>query len=94
MSPREKHIPDDALRTTVALTAEDRAAARWITESRRGAGGRRTTINDVLVDALWFYLEKTEGKTREQIRAMIPPPRLQEAPPDNVTQMPTRKGKP
>ena len=72
MSPREKHIPDDAQRTSVSLTAEDKFAIRWISEARRLKKNRRTTLNDVLVDALWYFLEKTEGKTREQIRTMIP----------------------
>jgi hypothetical protein len=91
MSPREKHIPDDAARTTVSLTPEDRAAINWIITSRRIAKNKRTTINDVLVDALWQFLEKSHGKTREQIQAMIPV-----APPDErskpkITQMPKPK---
>lgn len=72
MSPREKHVPDDAHRTSVCLTAEDRAAIRWISEVRRTRKNRRITINDILVDALWYFLEKAEGKTKDQIRAMIP----------------------
>jgi len=72
MSPREKHIPDDAQRTSVCLTAEDRAAIRWISEVRRAKKNKRTTSNDILVDALWYFLEKTEGKTKHQIQAMVP----------------------
>ena len=72
MSPREKHILDDALRTTVCLTAEDRAAIRWINEVRRAKNDKRTTTNDILVDALWYFLERTECRTKEEIRAMIP----------------------
>lgn len=72
MSPREKHVPDDAQRTSVCLSAEDRAAIRWIGEARRIRKNRRTTINDILVDALWYFLEKVEGKTKDQIRATIP----------------------
>jgi hypothetical protein len=91
MSPREKHIPDDAKKTTVALTAEDSAAIHWIAQSRRIKKNKRTTTNDILVDALWLFLEKTEGKTRDQIRAMTPT-----APPDErlqgkVTEMPKPK---
>jgi len=91
MSPREKHIPDNAKKTTVGLTAEDSAAIHWIGQSRRIKKDRRTTTNDILIDALWYFLEKTEGKTRDQIRAMIPvsPPdeRLQ----GKVTEMPKPK---
>jgi hypothetical protein len=87
MSPREKHIPSDAQRTSVCLTAEDRAAVNWIGTARRLAKSKRTTINDILVDALWYFLEKTEGKTKEQISVMVPV-----IPPDepiqrNVTEM-------
>ncbi len=72
MSPREKHIPEDAHRTSICLTPEDRAAIRWISEVRRAKKNKRTTTNDILVDALWHFLEKTEGKTKDQIRATIP----------------------
>ena len=93
MSPREKHIPDDAQRTSICLTAEDRSAIRWISEVRRAKNDRRTTSNDVLVDALWYFLEKTEGKTKDQIRATMPPrpanPHLQ----SKVTQMPKPRNK-
>ena len=88
MSPREKHIPDDAKRTTVGLTPEDSAAIHWIGQSRRNKKDKRTTTNDILVDALWYFLEKTEGKTRDQIRAMIPVSLPDEHPQSKVTQMP------
>ncbi len=91
MSPREKHIPDDALRTTVSLTAEDRAAIRWISEARRGKRDKRTTTNDILVDALWYFLEKTAGKTKDQIRAMLPVVAVEERPQNRVTEMPKPK---
>jgi uncharacterized protein (DUF2252 family) len=87
MSPREKHIPDDAHRTSVCLTAEDRAAIRWISEVRRAKGDKRTTCNDILVDALWYFLEKTEGKTRDQIRATVPAVSVDERAQNKVTEM-------
>jgi hypothetical protein len=93
MSPREKHIPDDAHRTSVCLTAEDRAAIRWISEIRRAKKDKRTTSNDILVDALWFFLEKTEGKTKDQIRAMVPIVSMSERPQNKVTEMPRPKNK-
>jgi hypothetical protein len=88
MSPREKHIPDDAQRTSVCLTAEDRAAIRWIDEVRRRERNKRTTTNDILVDALWYFLEKTAGKTKDQIRAMIPDFPAEERPQNKITEMP------
>ena len=90
MSPKEKHVPDDAQRTSVCFTAEERAAIRWISEVRKGIKSKRTTINDIVVDALWNFLSKEYGKTPEQIQATIPP-----APPKQsqgkVTQMPKKK---
>jgi hypothetical protein len=93
MSPRERHIPDEAVRTTVSLTAEDRAAINWISTVRSLAKSKRTTINDILVDSLWHFLEKTEKKTRDQMREMVPTI-LPEARPENkVTEMPKPKSK-
>lgn len=88
MSPREKHVPDNAHRTSVCLTAEDRAAIRWIGEVRRARKNRRTTLNDILVDALWYFLEKAEGKTRDQIRATIPIIPADKQPANKVREMP------
>ena len=95
MSPKEKHVPDDAQRTSVCLTAEERGAIHWISEARRNKksnDNKRTTINDILVDALWYFLEKSEGRTREQIRASLPPKPSNEIQ-NNVTQMPKPKKK-
>jgi len=92
MSPREKHIPDDAQRTSVCLTAEERGAIRWISEIRRAKKDKRTTTNDILVDALWYFLENTEGKTKDQIRATLPVT-LHERPQSKVTEMPKPKKK-
>jgi len=91
MSPREKHIPDDAQRTSVSLTTEEREAIHWIKQVRRRKKDRRTTTNDILVDALWYFLEKTEGKTKEQIQAMVPAASVDDRPKNKVTQMPKPK---
>jgi hypothetical protein len=93
MSPREKHIPDDAHRTSVCLTAEDRAAIHWVSEVRRAKKDKRTTTNDILVDALWYFLKKTEGKTIDQIRAMVPAVSIDERSQNKVTEMPKPKNK-
>jgi hypothetical protein len=88
VSPREKHIPDDAYRTSVCLTAEERAAIRWISEVRRAKKDKRTTTNDILVDALWYFLKDTEGRTKDQIRATVPALPADVRPQSKVTQMP------
>ena len=73
MSPKEKHIPDDAGRTSVCFTAAQRQAIRWISEVRRGEKSKRRTINDIVVDALSYYLEHKHGKTIAEMEAMVPP---------------------
>lgn len=93
MSPRAKHIPEDAHRTSVCLTAEDRAAIRWISEVRRAKKNNRTTSNDILVDALWHFLEQTEGKTKDQIRTTIPAIPTEERPQNKITAMPKPKNR-
>jgi hypothetical protein len=72
MSPRHRHVPEDATLTSIKLTDEDRTAIHWIKMARRGRGEDRDRLNDILVDGLWHLLEKVEGKTRREIRAMIP----------------------
>lgn len=91
MSPRPKHIPDDAHKTTVALTDLDLAAINWIKASRRARKEDRKTINDIVVDALWYFLEKVEGKTKQEMEKTVPPVEANKLEPGNVTQMPKPK---
>jgi len=72
MTPREKHVPDDAQRTSVCLTAEDKMAILLIGQSRRAQGSKMTTMNDIVADALWELFERTTGKTKDQVRALLP----------------------
>ncbi len=88
MSPREKHIPDNALRTSVCLTPEDKMAINFISQVRRSRKDRRTTTNDILVDALWHYIENVEGMSKDQILTMLPPTHH-----TNVKQMPKPRHK-
>jgi hypothetical protein len=88
MSPRSRHIPDGASLTSIKLTAEDKTAIHWIKLARRARGDDRDRLNDILVDSLWYLLEKVEGKTREDIRAMIPVAQQPVPVPHKVTEMP------
>jgi hypothetical protein len=45
-------------------------------------------MNDILVDALWYFLEKEEGMSRDKIQAMIPVAPKEPWPQTKVTQMP------
>lgn len=69
------------------MTDEERAAIAWIGSIRRGRENDRTTINDILVDALWDLVQK-EGRTRDDFLIMSPPPRQNESIQSNVTEMP------
>jgi hypothetical protein len=93
MSPREKHIPDYAQRTSVCLTAEDKMAIFLVGQSRRLNRSRRTTTNDILVDALWDFFERTERKTKEQVRALLPAAPAEGKPRVKVAEMPKPKDK-
>ncbi len=91
MSPKDKHLADNAKRTSVSLTPEDKAAIFLISMARQAKGDKRDRINDILVDALWDFFEKTTGKTREQIRTMLPAIPTQERQPTKITEMPKPK---
>ena len=93
MSPREKHVPDMAQRTSVCLTTEDKAAVRWVSDTRRIQRNRRTTLNDILVDALWYLLEKEYGKTKQEIQSMVPQLPAAEPLATKVREMPKPKKK-
>jgi hypothetical protein len=88
MSPKEKHLADNAKRTSISLTPEDKAAIFLIAMARQSKGDKRNRINDILVDALWYFLEKTTGKTREQIRTVLPGVPIEKRQPAKITEMP------
>jgi hypothetical protein len=77
----------------VTLEPEDYGAINWVTRVRNNNGNDRTRLNDILRDALWYYMEKVEGKTREDIAATLPPMPAQEKASANVAQMPKPRKK-
>ena len=88
MSPPKRHTSDAAKSTTVRLTREDREAIHEVSKAHEANNNERTRQNDVLIDALWHYLEHTTGKTLADIQASLPPrTRKPEARP-KVTEMP------
>ncbi|MGO9940565.1 MAG: hypothetical protein ACLPH3_23115, partial [Terracidiphilus sp.] len=74
MSPRDKHIPDEATLTSIKLTEEDKTAIHLIKMARKRRGEDRDRMNDILVDGLWLLLKTVERKTIEDVRGMLPPP--------------------
>jgi hypothetical protein len=93
MSPKDKHLADNAKRTSVSLTPEDKAAIFLIGIARQAKGDKRHRINDILVDSLWYFFEKSMGGTREQIRTMLPKISNEERRPAKITEMPKPKRK-
>jgi hypothetical protein len=80
---RPRTISDNATPTSISLTPAERMAIHVISENRKARNEKRTTANEVVVDAVWYLLENFEHKTREQIEALLPP-----APPKEDKPMP------
>jgi hypothetical protein len=93
MCPKERHIPAHAHPTTIALTGEEKLAIQLIGTARRRRGSNRSTMNDVLVDALW-ELAKKEGFTQDQIATVFPIFSENDQINNNVREMPKQKSKP
>jgi hypothetical protein len=93
MCPKERHIPAHARSTTIALTGEDKLAIQLIGVARRRRGSNRSTMNDVLVDALWELAER-EGVTKDQVAAILPAPPENDQKNNNVTEMPKMRPSP
>lgn len=72
MVGRTKLTSGDAKRTTIYLNPDVDLALNLIENSRRIRKEKRYQPSEIISDALWFYLEKSEGKTREQIIALLP----------------------
>lgn len=91
MSPRPKHIPDEAYRTTIRLADDEQFAIEFLKMARRQKRSERKTLNDLLVDGIWLLLEREEGKSKDEIRAMMPTRPITASPPAKVKEMPRRK---
>lgn len=79
-----------AKRTTIYLNPAEDLALSVIENSRRRREERNCERGDIMADAIWLYLEKVEGKTRDQIEALLPPLPLK-IQPQNVTEFPKKK---
>ena len=69
---RPKLTSDGAKRTTIYLNPAEDLALSVIENSRRVRVERRCQPSEIIADALWLYLEQIEGKTRDQIAALLP----------------------
>jgi hypothetical protein len=69
-------------------------AIHVISENRKARKEKKTTATEIVVDAVWYLLERVEHKTREQIEALFPPPTPAEIMPESkVALMPRPKKK-
>lgn len=69
---RPRTILAGAKRTTIYLDPATDVALNLIENIRRVRLEKRYQPNHIVADAIWFYLEKVEGKTREQIMTLLP----------------------
>lgn len=94
MSPKPKHIPDEAYRTTIRLADDEQFAINFLKTARRQKGNDRKTLNDILVDAMWLLLEKEEARSKQEIRAMMPVRPPEKSGRVNVAEMPKPRKRP
>jgi hypothetical protein len=71
---RPRTVSTGAKRTTIYLDPATDVALNLIENSRRLRQEKRYQPNHIVADAIWLYLERVEGKTREQIEALLPVP--------------------
>lgn len=91
---RPRSVSAKAKPTTISFTPTERMAIHVISENRKARSEKKTTANEIVVDALWHLLETVERKTREQIEALLPPQPIQESKPQpTVAEMPRRPKK-
>lgn len=83
---RRKVTSDGAKRTTIYLNPEEDFALNFIENSRRIRQDGRYQPSEIIADSLWLYLEKVEGKTREQLTSLLPVA-PQAKTPSNVTEL-------
>ena len=84
---RPRTTSKDAKRTTIYLNPEEDFALSLIENSRRIRKEKRYQPSEIIADTLWFYLERVEGKSREQLTALLPAPPEQKSQ-ANLTQFP------
>ncbi len=90
---RPRGVSKKARPTTISFTPTERMAIHVISENRKARNEKKTTANEIVVDAVWHLLETVEHKTREQIEVLLPPPLGEEKPLRKVAEMPTRADK-
>jgi len=80
-----------AKRTTIYLNPAEDLALSVLENSRRTRGEKRCQPSDIVADAIWIYLERTEGKTRQQVEALLPVTPGKQQPLGKVTEITKKK---
>ncbi len=57
---------------TISLTPEETLVLQVIESRRRKRGDPRDTRNEVISDALWYFLLEVEQVSRDRIEALLP----------------------
>lgn len=69
---RNRHLADDARRTSISLTPVEELALDVIQKRRRTRQEERDTPSEIVADALWRFLEQVEGIGRGQLESLLP----------------------
>jgi hypothetical protein len=83
---RDKHLQQDARRTSISLTPAEELALDVIQKRKRAKHQGRDTPSEIVAEALWRFLEEVEGIKREQIESLLPAVRQRQQEPSNVTE--------
>jgi hypothetical protein len=88
---RPKTTSVGAKRTTIYLNPAEDVALNVLENIRRSRQEKRHQPSEIIADALWFYLDKVEGKTQDQVKALLSIPTNTELMPSKITEMRKQK---
>lgn len=91
MAGRKKRLPADAKPVTISLGGEERIVLALIEARRQRRSEERDSPSEIIMDALWHFLENVEKMSRDQIEALLPA-KTDDKSQSNVKHFP-RKGK-
>ncbi|HTW78256.1 MAG TPA: hypothetical protein VME23_01805 [Terracidiphilus sp.] len=84
---RKQRVAKNARRITIFLTPADELALHVIETRRRQRREERDSPSEVVSDALWKFLETTEGVPRDKVDSLLPLA-IQATPASNIKKFP------
>ena len=72
---RTKRLSPDAEQVAVYLTPREQLILQTIRARRKDRDEERTSNSEVIIDALWFFLEEAEGVPRQKVEELLAQPR-------------------